>query len=80
MCKPKDTFPFCDKVVMMNYGKVKTQLKYDHEGAPVKPFVMVLMVNVNIFALDHLVNFYDSVVVFIFLPSPDVFIYCFVVN
>ena len=59
---------------MMNYGKVKTQLKYDHEGAPVKPFV-VLMVNVNIFALDHLVNFYDSDVVFIFLPSPYVFIY-----
>jgi hypothetical protein len=75
MCKPKDTFPFCDKVVMMNYGKAKTQLKYDHEGAPVKPFVMVLMVNVNIFALDHLVNFYDSVVVFIFLPSRHVFIY-----
>lgn len=74
MCKPKDTFPFCYKVVMMNYGKVKTQLKYDHEGAPVKPFV-VLMVNVNIFALDHLVNFYDSAVVFIFLPSPYVFIY-----
>jgi hypothetical protein len=59
---------------MMNYGKVKTQLKYDHEGAPVKPFV-VLMVNVNIFALDHLVNFYDSAVVFIFQPSPYVFIY-----
>jgi hypothetical protein len=47
----------------MNYGKVKAQLKYDHEGAPVKLFVMVFMENMNTFALDHLLNLFDNDVV-----------------
>jgi hypothetical protein len=49
--------------MMMNYGKVKTQLKYDHEGAPIKLFAMVFMDNVNTFALDHLLNLFDNDVV-----------------
>ena len=42
---------------------MKTQLKYDHEGAPVKFFAVVFMENVNTFALDHILNLFANDVV-----------------